>query len=367
MTWGLALCTTGLWPLSRTAGRGSAGSLGPSGLCGRGRALPRASEGTGTPCPWLLVSASTVVTGENEFHPRQTTEPHCLVCRLPRRGPGGGGGAPAPQGPRGRWETPSCPRTTPSSRPGLVGSHCPSRAPHPRLLCPGLAGAGARRHLGTVQAAVGSSGLKVDRLLAKSLRWLPAVPPLCHQRPLTRPCHKHRPQQKCRRLAPPGPMSQREDRRMPFNDVPTGLTRRPWRTWRARLCRTLGTPRPPASGESSPGTERQACALPGGCHRSRLPTSTTTGGQGQPRFVWLPHCSHNDQGTSTPWPPSPRWLLQSPMVTTITLERRHEGPPPPATGCRRSGSPQPPHLGGALFGDGSLEVKRGRVGGPNPI
>lgn len=123
---------------------------------------------------------------------------------------------------------PSCPRTTPSSRPGLVGSHCPSRAPHPRLLCPGLAGAGARRHLGTVQAAVGSSGLKVDRLLAKSLRWLPAVPPLCHQRPLTRPCHKHRPQQKCRRLAPPGPMSQREDRRMLFNDVPTGLTRRPW-------------------------------------------------------------------------------------------------------------------------------------------
>lgn len=278
-----------------------------------------------------------------------------------------GGRPPAPQGPRGRWETPPCPRTTPSSCPGLVGSHCPSRAPHPRLLCPGLAGAGARRHLGTVQAAVGSSGLKVDRLLAKSLRWLPAVPPLCHQRPLTRPCHKHRPQQKCRRLAPPGPMSQREDQRMPFNDVPTGLTRRPWRTWRARLCRTLGTPRPPASGESSPGTERQACALPGGCHRSRLPTSTTTGGQGQPRFVWLAHCSHNDQGTSTPWPPSPRWLLQSPMVTTITLERRHEGPPPPATGCRRSGSPQPPHLGGALFGDGSLEVKRGRVGGPNPI
>lgn len=98
MTWGLALCTTGLWPLSRTAGHGSAGSLGPSGLCGRGRALLRASEGTGTPCPWLLVSASTVVTGENEFHPRQTTEPHCLVCRLPRRGPGGGGEATRPAG-----------------------------------------------------------------------------------------------------------------------------------------------------------------------------------------------------------------------------------------------------------------------------
>lgn len=87
----------GFVPLSQTAGPGCASSLGPSGLCGWEWALPRESqrtghpEGAGTPCPWLLVSASTVVTGENEFHPRQTTE---SGVPPPRRGPGGeeGGG-----------------------------------------------------------------------------------------------------------------------------------------------------------------------------------------------------------------------------------------------------------------------------------
>lgn len=45
-------------------------------------------EGGGTPCPWLAASVPLWPLGENEFHPWQTTEPHCLGCSLPGKGRG---------------------------------------------------------------------------------------------------------------------------------------------------------------------------------------------------------------------------------------------------------------------------------------
>lgn len=100
------------------------------------------------------------------------------------RGGGGAGGQEPLQAPR--ETSPSFSPRVPSVLALSVAQPTSPRLPGPSLpcFCPKLAGAWAHQPLGTVQPAGGPCGLKVDRLLVKSLSTGPqltTVPPLCHQ------------------------------------------------------------------------------------------------------------------------------------------------------------------------------------------
>lgn len=172
-------------PPSWTAGRGEPGLLESlasadgnwpfSGVPGGNSML----AGAGTLCPWLAVFAPLWWLGENEFHPWQATEPHCLVCSLP-----GQSGSPCtlsrccgpgrrwrrPKG-RGLWRAPRdperplrCPRPDTSLLSPLrvslwallllPVSH--PRGPHSVLTLPLLLPwPGVHQHPGTVHSAAG--------------------------------------------------------------------------------------------------------------------------------------------------------------------------------------------------------------------